>query len=201
MFLSASDLIALWIVARSQPRNFLKSAAPTLIVWIIHKNICFWGSDSENTFSITNLLFEEFLSIPYEEVKSNNHWQQGRIHLVRLGGAAISVIFGSQVSIRDGFTTVRGMQYTSKRCCDKTMDGKIALYRVCCFPKYTQSWSINLLSQVLGGRSPQSPHTSAPDWTTWAYVVTSRLALRWMCDSPRTGCARRITPYIWGANK
>ena len=25
-------------------------------------------------------------------------------------------------------------------------------------------------------------------------VATSRLALRWMCDSPRTGCAWRITP-------
>ena len=29
-------------------------------------------------------------------------------------------------------------------------------------------------------------------------VATSRLALCWMCDSPRTGCARRITPiYIY----
>jgi len=25
-------------------------------------------------------------------------------------------------------------------------------------------------------------------------VVTFRLALRWMCDSPRTGYARRTTP-------
>jgi len=25
-------------------------------------------------------------------------------------------------------------------------------------------------------------------------VATSRLALRWMCQSPRTGWARRITP-------
>ena len=29
-------------------------------------------------------------------------------------------------------------------------------------------------------------------------VETSGLAWRWMCDSPRTGCARRITPtYVW----
>jgi len=29
-------------------------------------------------------------------------------------------------------------------------------------------------------------------------VATSPLALRWMYDSPRTGCARRITPiYMW----
>jgi len=30
------------------------------------------------------------------------------------------------------------------------------------------------------------------------YVATSPLALRWMCDSPRMGCARRTTPkYMW----
>ena len=29
-------------------------------------------------------------------------------------------------------------------------------------------------------------------------VATSPLALRWLCDSPRTGCARRTTPtYMW----
>jgi len=29
-------------------------------------------------------------------------------------------------------------------------------------------------------------------------VATSRLALRWTCDSPRTGCARRTTAiYTW----
>jgi len=32
-------------------------------------------------------------------------------------------------------------------------------------------------------------------------VATSPVALRWMCDSPRTGCARRTTIYICGANK
>ena len=35
----------------------------------------------------------------------------------------------------------------------------------------------------------------------WLYdhiVATSPLALRWMCDSSRTGCARRITPiFMW----
>jgi len=30
------------------------------------------------------------------------------------------------------------------------------------------------------------------------FVATSQLALRWMCNSPRTGCARRTTPiYMW----
>jgi len=27
-------------------------------------------------------------------------------------------------------------------------------------------------------------------------VATSPLALRWMCDSPRTGCERRTTPHV-----
>jgi len=29
-----------------------------------------------------------------------------------------------------------------------------------------------------------------------ATVATSPVVLRWLCDSPRTGCAWRITPYI-----
>jgi len=45
-----------------------------------------------------------------------------------------------------GFTTVREMKYASQHCCDKTMDDKMALYRECCFPNCTKSWSINLLS-------------------------------------------------------
>jgi len=32
-------------------------------------------------------------------------------------------------------------------------------------------------------------------------VATSPLVLRWMCDSTRTGCAQRTTPYICGVNK
>jgi len=34
-------------------------------------------------------------------------------------------------------------------------------------------------------------------WTRNASVATILLALRWMCDSPRTGCARRTTIYIY----
>ena len=30
-------------------------------------------------------------------------------------------------------------------------------------------------------------------------VATSPVVLRWLCDSPRTGCARRTTPYIYVA--
>jgi len=32
-------------------------------------------------------------------------------------------------------------------------------------------------------------------------VATSWLALHWMCNSPQTGCARRITPHVCGVNK
>jgi len=34
------------------------------------------------------------------------------------------------------------MTYTSQHCCDKTMDGKMALYRECCFPDCKKSWRI-----------------------------------------------------------
>jgi len=30
----------------------------------------------------------------------------------------------------------------------------------------------------------------------WTTVANSRLALRWMCDSPRTGCAGRIASNV-----
>jgi len=32
------------------------------------------------------------------------------------------------------------MEYTLQHCCDKVMDGKMALYRECCFPDCTKSW-------------------------------------------------------------
>jgi len=55
------------------------------------------------------------------------------------------------------------MKYTSQNSFDKTVDGKMALYRECCFPNCTKSWWKKLLSYVLEGRSPQSPSLgSAP---------------------------------------
>jgi len=36
--------------------------------------------------------------------------------------------------------------YTSQHSCDKTMDGKMALYRECCFPNCTNLWWIKSLS-------------------------------------------------------
>jgi len=38
-----------------------------------------------------------------------------------------------------GFTTVRETKHTSQHCCDKTMGGKLALNRECCFPNCTKS--------------------------------------------------------------
>jgi len=36
------------------------------------------------------------------------------------------------------------------------------------------------------------------DTALWyAIVATSPVVLRWLCDSPRTGCAWRTTPYIY----
>jgi len=32
-------------------------------------------------------------------------------------------------------------------------------------------------------------------------VATSPVVLRWLCDSPRTGCAQRTKIYVCGANK
>jgi len=39
-------------------------------------------------------------------------------------------------------TTVREMKYTSQHCCDKTMDGKMALNCEYCFSNCTKSWWI-----------------------------------------------------------
>jgi len=42
--------------------------------------------------------------------------------------------------------TTLEMKHTSQHCCDKTMDGKMALYRECCFTNCTKSWWKKLLS-------------------------------------------------------
>jgi len=81
------------------------------------------------------------------------------------------------VSPHYGFNTLRDMKYTSQHCCDKTMDGKMTLYRECCFPNCTKLWWINLLSYVLRGRSPQRPHTGSDPATRWclfSYTVLNK---------------------------
>ena len=94
---------------------------------------------------------------------------QGRIQPVNLGGP-ISVKFCGQVSLR--VTTAREMTYTSRYCCDKTMDGKMALYRECYFLNCAKSWCIKLLSLFLGGEIAPTPPPpgSAPD-STYAVCV------------------------------
>jgi len=45
------------------------------------------------------------------------------------------------------FTAARETKYTSQNCCEKTINGKMALYRKSCFPNYcTKSWWKKLLS-------------------------------------------------------
>ena len=53
---------------------------------------------------------------------------QGRIQPVRLGKSHY------------GFTAVGEMKYTSQQCYNKTVDGKMAFYRECCFPNCPKSW-------------------------------------------------------------
>jgi len=55
---------------------------------------------------------------------------QGQIHIY-LGGGRFQQY--SAVKAHYAFTTVREMKYTSQHCCDKTMDGKLALYREALF--------------------------------------------------------------------
>jgi len=63
---------------------------------------------------------------------------QGRIQPVRLGGGAISVTLG--VTSQYEFITVREMKYASQHCFDKAIDGKMTLYRKCCFSNCIKSW-------------------------------------------------------------
>jgi len=51
---------------------------------------------------------------------------------------AISVIFGSQVSLR--LRCCKRVKYTSQHCCVKTMDDKMALYREFGFLNCTKPW-------------------------------------------------------------
>ena len=59
------------------------------------------------------------------QVNTYHIMNQGQIQPVSLGGGAVSVIFGSQVSLQVHYCE---MKYTSKHCCDKTTDNKLSLY-------------------------------------------------------------------------
>jgi len=64
--------------------------------------------------------------------------KQGRIQPVSVGGKAISVIFGSQVSLRIHYCKTDEVYFTV-HCCDKALDSKIALSRKHCFPNCKKS--------------------------------------------------------------
>jgi len=57
----------------------------------------------------------------------------------KVRGVVISVILGSQVSLRYGFTTIEEMKSISQHCCDKTMDGK-GSYIANAISNCTKSW-------------------------------------------------------------
>jgi len=55
------------------------------------------------------------------------------------------------------------MKYTPQHCWDKTMDGKMTIYRECCFPSLYKIMVSNVtFAGFRGGRSPQSPHPWIP---------------------------------------
>jgi len=70
-------------------------------------------------------------------------YDQGRIQAVILGGRFQQYL---AVTAHYAFTTVGEMKYTSQHGCDKTVKGKMASYRECCFPNCTKSWWKKLLS-------------------------------------------------------
>ena len=65
------------------------------------------------------------------------------------GRGAISMIFGSQVSLQVHYCK-RDEAYFITLLWQK-MDDKVALYRECCFPNCSKSWQKKLHSEVLGG--------------------------------------------------
>jgi len=93
------------------------------------------------------------------------------------------------------FTTVTEMKYTSRHCCDKTIKGKMALYRKCYFPNCSKSWWIKLLSQVFGGAI--LPLGSAPDWCSTDRSQSDRnTKIAFLV--PLSGMKPYWHPGIWG---
>ena len=69
-------------------------------------------------------------------------YHQGRTAASKVGGGRFQKYL--VVKRRFGVYIVREMKHTSQHCYDKIMDGKMALYRECCFPNCTKSWWIKL---------------------------------------------------------
>ena len=74
---------------------------------------------------------------------------QGRIQPVRWGGT-ISVIVGSQVSLRAHYCKRDEAYFTTLRC-DKTMVGKMTLWRQCFFRNCTKLWRVTFVGFRAGG--------------------------------------------------
>ena len=84
----------------------------------------------------------------------------GRIQPGSLAGA-ISVIFGSQVSLRVCYCK-RDFKYTSQHCCDKTMVVKMALNRECWFSELYKIMANKVTFVVVEGAiGPLNPNLHA----------------------------------------
>ena len=70
----------------------------------------------------------------------------------------------------------------------------------CAKPETLSVFEHGLLNQHSFSRRPwfksQPSQTEDCDVTETQSVTTSPVVLRWLCDSPQMGCARRTTPYV-----
>jgi len=95
------------------------------------------------------------------------------------------------------------MKYTSQHCCNKTMDGKMALYRECCFPNYTKSWWIKQLLQVSGEAIHRlTPHWIHPSTELAGYAHKLDMKPQRLFESDFCLCGVRVLakPYHFGVN-
>jgi len=73
------------------------------------------------------------------------------------------------------------MKYTAQHGCDKTMDGKMALYREYCFPNCTKSWQISSFYRFKGDDRPNHHPLDPPLLTDSLQSVLSmkHMWLKW----------------------
>jgi len=123
---------------------------------------------------------------------------QGRMQPVRFGGGRFQWYL--VVKSHCGFSTVRGIWYASQPCCDKTMEGKTALYRECCFPNCTKFWWKKLLSYGLGGAMAQCPpwirRTQNHVTTTDAYSKRIQAQPTYRMQNHRQTCSVQVSVEI-----
>jgi len=122
-----------WLHSRESSPEIIQ----VLVDWL-HLRPCFVPSGHAACRSIWDICWPQDIS-NLHMIAVPATLSQGRIQSVR---GKFSVIFSSQASFRVHCCTVREMKSTSQYCCDKTLDGKIALHRECCFSNCTKSWWI-----------------------------------------------------------